>query len=138
MTLKQPTDISECVYFTNRTIDKGKIKAWVLKGLCPKCNKGLMSKPKNPKTGKPQIRAKEYICPECNFSLPEQEYEDSLTCSIQYTCPSCSFSSEIQIPFKRKKIKVFDEEDQKEKSVEAVRFQCQKCSKNIDITKKMK
>lgn len=136
MTLKQPTSMDECVYFTNRSIGKGKIKAWTLKELCPKCKKNLMSKPKDPKTGKISIRAKEYICPECKYTVEQNEYEDSLTCSIEYTCPHCSFSGEIQVPFKRKKVKMLT--DTGEKLVEALRFQCQKCSKNIDISKKLK
>ena len=136
MTLKQPTSAEECVYFTNRIIDKGKIKAWVFKGLCPKCSKGLMGKPKDPKTGKTQIRAKEYSCPECGFKIEQKEYEDSLTCNIEYVCPHCSFSGEIQIPFKRKKVKIQTSDG--EKKVDSLRFQCQKCEKNINITKKMK
>ncbi len=50
--------MEDCIYFTNRTIDSGKIKAWVLKELCPECKKALMSKPKDEKTGRPKIRAK--------------------------------------------------------------------------------
>lgn len=136
MTLKQPTDMSECIYFTRRTIGKGKIKAWVLKDLCPKCKKALIGKPKDPKTGKPKIRATEYVCPECGFKINKKEYEESLTCNIEYTCPYCSFSGETQIPYRRKKVKVQTPDG--EKSADSLRFQCQKCNKNIDITKKMK
>lgn len=128
--------MDECIYFTNRLVGKGKVRAWVLKELCPKCKKSLISKPKNPKTGKPQIRSKEYVCPACDFKLEKKEYEESLTCNIQYICPYCSFSGEIQIPFKRKKVKIKKEKG--EKTVESLRFQCQKCGKNIDITKKLK
>ena len=138
MTLKQPASMDECVYFTNRTIGNGKIKAWVFKELCPKCNKSLMSKPIDQKTGKPKIRAKEYTCKDCGFTLPEEEYENTLTINVQYTCPYCGFQGEIQVPFKRKKLQIFDEETQKKKTIDAVRFQCQKCNKDIDITKKMK
>lgn len=138
MTLKQPSSMDECVYFTNRTIGTGKIKAWVFKELCPNCKKAIMSKPIDPKTWKIRIRSKEYICKECNLNLQEQEYEDTLTINIQYSCPYCNHSGEIQVPFKRKKLQIFDEEKQKKKTIEAVRFQCEKCSKNIDISKKMK
>ncbi len=138
MTLKQPTSINECVYFTNRTIGNGKVKAWVFKEICPNCKKGMMGKPVDPKTGKPQIRTKEYVCKECNFTMPEEEYEDTLTINTQYICPYCDFQGEKQVPFIRKKIQVFDEEEQKKKTIEAARFQCEKCGKNIDITKKMK
>ncbi|MEK6934497.1 MAG: hypothetical protein AABW46_01330 [Nanoarchaeota archaeon] len=138
MTLKQLTSMNECVYFTNRSTGKGKIKAWVFKELCPNCKKSLIGKPLDEKTGKPKIRAKEYVCKECNHTIPQQEYEDTLTINIQYTCSHCSYSGELQAPFKRKKVKIFDEEAQKEKTADSIRFQCEKCSKDIDITKKMK
>ena len=138
MTLKQPVSADECVYFTNRTIGNGKIKAWVFRNTCPKCNKGLMGKPKNPKTGKPRIRSNEYVCPECNYTAAQQEYEETLTANIEYVCQHCSYSGEIQISFKRKKIQIFDEESGKKFTVEGLRFQCEKCGKNIDVTKKMK
>lgn len=135
--LKEPESIDQCVYFTNRTIDNGKIKVWVLKENCSKCGKCLMSKPKDPKTGKIKIRAKEYVCPECGYEIEQKEYEESLTASINYTCPYCDHSDEIQIPFKRKRVQRVDEMGKKE-TVEALRFQCSKCNENIDVTKKMK
>lgn len=136
--LTQPASMDECVYFTNRSLNSGKIKAWVLRGLCPKCNKGLMGKPRDPKTGKPKTRAEEYACPECSYSLNELEYEDTLQASIQYTCPHCSNPGETQIPFKRKKVQIFNEEKAKKETKEVLRFQCSKCNQNIDITKKMR
>ena len=90
------------------------------------------------KTGKPKIRAKEYQCPECGYTIPKDEYEETLTTNIKYTCPKCNFSGEIQIPFKRKKVKIFDEEKNKEITADSLRFQCSKCKENIDVTKKMK
>ena len=138
MALLEPKSMDECVYFTNRVLDKGKIRCWVFREKCPKCGKGLMSKPKNPKTGKIQIRAKEFKCPECSYALPEHEYEDTLTANIQYTCPYCNHNGELQVLFKRKKIQILNEEAGTKKSIESLRFQCQKCNKNIDITKKMK
>lgn len=138
MTLQQLTSMEECVYFTNRSIGSGKVKAWVLKQKCPKCQKGIMGKPKDPKTGKSKIRATEYVCPECNYTAEKQEYEDTLTVSIQYTCPYCSNQSEAQAPFKRKKVQLLNEETGKKSAVDVIRFQCGKCGKNIDITKKMK
>ena len=136
--LKEPESMSECVYFTNRIVGNGKIKAWVLREICTSCNKGLMSKPINPKTKRPKIRAKEYSCPSCNHTEEEQEYEDKLQMNVKYTCPACSNQNEIQVPYKRKKVQRFDEEKQKKVTVEAVRFQCSKCSINIDVTKKLK
>ena len=138
MALVEPKSMDECVYFTNRVLNKGKIRCWVFREKCPKCNKGLMSKPRDSKTGRIQIRAKEFKCPECNYTLPEQEYEDTLTASIQYTCPYCSNNGEMQVPFKRRKVQIINEETLTKKSIESLRFQCQKCNKNIDITKKMK
>jgi ribosomal protein S27AE len=138
MPLKFPNSMDECVYFTRRNVGEGKVVAWVFRETCPKCKKSVMGKPKDPKTGRPKIRAKEYTCESCMYTVPGEEYEDSLTVSIQYTCPHCKNSSEAQVPFKRKKVKIFDEEEQKSKSVDVIRFICGKCSKNVDITKKMK
>ena len=127
MTLKEPKSMEECVYFTNRTIGKGKATAWVCKEMCPKCKKVLMGKPRD-KSGKVRIRAKEYVCQSCGFTIGKQEFEDTLTANISYICPNCSFKGEAQIPFKRKKID----------GIDTLRLQCAKCSGNIDITKKMK
>ncbi len=128
MALKQPSSADECVYFTRRTIGSGNVMAWVFRNPCPKCGKSLMGKQVDKKTGKVLIRAKEYVCPSCGYLAEKQAYEDTLTANIEYTCPSCSNSGEIQIPFKRKKVQ----------GVDVLRFQCQKCAANIDITKKMK
>ena len=138
MALKFPESATECVYFTRRNIGKGKAIAWVFKENCPKCKKALMGKPKDEKTGKIKIRAKEYVCPECGYTVEKGAYEDTLTVNVQYTCPKCSAEGEIQLPFKRKKIRVFDEEEQKKKSIDAIKFQCEKCGEDILITKKMK
>ncbi len=138
MALKEPLSMDECIYFTKREVGKGHVKAWVYRGDCPKCKEGTMGKPKNNKTGKPKIRSKEYQCPKCEYTVDSSEYELSLNVEVKYTCPHCNNIGEIMIPFKRKKVKIFDEELQKEVSAEAVLFQCQKCSKRIEITKKMK
>ncbi len=127
MALQQPTSAEECVYFTKRNIGSGKMKAWVFRNKCIKCGKALMGKPRD-KSGKVLIRAKEYVCPSCGYKVEKLAYEDTLTANIEYTCPSCSNSGELQILFKRKKVQ----------GVDTLRFQCQKCKNNIDITKKMK
>ena len=137
MALIEPTSIDEGIYFTQRSIGDGKIKAWVCKGKCPKCSKGLMGKPKDEK-GKVKIRAKEYQCPECKYTVEQKEYEASLKASIKYTCPHCKNNGEAEIPFKRKKVQRFNEESGKKETVDTLRFQCSKCGKDIDITKKMK
>jgi len=134
--MNEPTSTKECIYFTNRIIDSGKVKAWVSKEKCPKCGKGLMGKPVE--KGKVKIRAKEYVCPECNYTIDKDEYEPTLTINIQYTCPHCSNQGEISLPFKRQKFTRLNEETGKKQSIESIRFQCQNCSKDIDITKKLK
>lgn len=138
MVLQQPKSMDECIYFTNRLFENGKIKSWVFRGKCPKCGKGIMRKPKDEKTGRPKIRAKEYVCPECKYAVDCSEYEDTLSINIEYICPHCQHSDELQTSFKRKKIQRLNEETGKKETVEAIRFQCSKCGKNIDITKKMK
>ncbi len=138
MALVEPKSMNECVYFTNRISDKGKLRCWVFKEKCPKCGKALMAKPRDPKTGKIKIRAEEFKCPECSYTIQEQEYENGLTASIQYTCKYCNHNGEIQVPFQRKKVKIFNEEGTKGKLIESLRFQCQKCLKNLDVTHKMK
>ncbi len=127
MALKHPTNTDDCVYFTRRSVDDGRIMAWVLRNPCPKCGKSLMGKPKD-KSGKVLIRAKEYVCPSCGYKAEKQAYEDTLTANIEYTCHSCNYSGELQIPFRRKKVQ----------GVDTLRFQCQKCRANIDVTKKMR
>ena len=134
--MREPTSTAECVYYTDRIFEKGSAKAWAFKELCPKCGKALMSKPIV--KGKVKIRAEEYQCPECKYTLPKQEYEDSLTANIKYICPYCQSPGEAQIPFQRKKVKIIDEETLKKTTVETLRTQCSSCKKNIDITKRMK
>jgi len=139
MTLKEPESMDGCVYFTNRFLDnEGYIKAWVSKELCPKCQKSLMGKPKDKKTGKAKIRANEYECSSCGYKENKEEYEEKLTANIKYKCPYCKNESEIQIPFKRKKVQRFNEKKQKKETVEALVFDCSKCRKRIEVTKKMK
>ena len=138
MALQEPTSMDECVYFTKRFIKEGKAKTWVFKEKCPECKEGIMGKPRDPKTGKAKMRATEYVCPKCNHTMQKKEYEESLTANISYVCPYCKHEGEIQIPFKRKKVQIINEETGKKKSVEALRFQCSQCSKDIDVTKKMK
>ena len=138
MTLKEPSSMDECIYFTNRILGNGKAKAWVFRESCPKCEKGLMGKPKDKKTGRAKIRAEEYVCPECSYSIEKGEYEDSLTANVKYTCQHCNHQGETQQSFKRRKVQRINEETGKKETVDTIRFQCEKCKKNIDITKKMK
>ena len=138
MTIKEPESMDEVIYFTNRTIKDGKVTAWVHKGTCPKCKKGIMGKPRDEKTGKPKIRAKEYICTECGHSEEKDSFEATLICEVKYVCPKCKKAGEAEVPFKRKNVKIFDEEKQKDVSVKAVVFNCASCGEQIPITKKLK
>ncbi|MFC2135458.1 hypothetical protein ACFLTH_12665 [Bacteroidota bacterium] len=136
MSLKFPESMDECVYFTRRSVDGAKTVAWVFREQCTACGKALMGKPVE--KGKVKTRASEYVCPACNHTVSKDKYEDSLTCNIQYTCPKCFHEGEVQVPFKRKKVQLFDEETQKKKAADAVVFNCEKCEEKIFVTKKMK
>ena len=127
MSLIEPESIEECAYFTRRAIANGQVMVWVFKNKCPKCDEGVMEKPKDEK-GKVKTRAKEYACSNCGHVMDKKENEEQLLANIKYTCPYCRNQGELQIPFKRKKIE----------GANTLRFQCQKCNKNIDVTKKMK
>lgn len=133
-----PESMDALVYFTRRTIGKGKAMAWAYKIPCPKCKKGIMSKPKDEKTGKVKIRATAYVCESCLHSIEKGEYEDMLTCEIVYTCPKCLKSGEAEVSFKRKKVALVNEETGKKSSVPAVVFNCKDCDEKIAITRKMK
>ncbi|MAG52917.1 MAG: hypothetical protein CMH62_03075 [Nanoarchaeota archaeon] len=137
MSLEEPKSMDECVYFTIRADEKLKTKAWVLKEKCTECEKSLMGKPKDPKTGRAKIRASEYTCEECGHTIPKEEYEDTLTINIKYTC-GCGHSDEISMPFQRKRVQRLNEETGKKQAIETIRFECSKCGEQIDITKKMK
>ncbi len=128
MALKYPESMDECVYFTSRAVEKGYVKCWAFKEKCPKCKKDFMGKPRDEKTGSVKIRAKEYVCPACKYTVEKIAYEDTLTANIAYTCPHCQNKGETQIPFKRKSFE----------GVKALVFECGKCKGKIPITKKMK
>jgi len=135
--MKEPGSMDECVYFTRRKDGEGSVVVWVFKEKCPKCEKALMGKPINSKTGRPKIRASEYVCPKCGYTEEKDEYESKLTANIKYEC-SCGFKGELQVGFDRKKTRMFDNEKQKKVSVEALVFECGGCKKQFYITKKMK
>ena len=138
--LEEPKNATELFYYTDRDIDKGWVRAWVFKLKCPKCGTP-MQKPRN-KQGKPIKKADYYECPKCGFKMSSKDYESKLVTNIQYKCPYCGHEGETQIPFRRKRVsyKVFDEMKGKDvrKSVEALVFKCEKCGKEIYITKKLK
>ena len=128
--------MDELCYFTNRDIGQGSVKAWVYRGMCPKCGKSKMGKPK--KNGKVAIRAEEYECPSCKFVMEKEAYEDTLNCEVKYVCPKCKHNGDIAIPFLWKKVKVFDLEKQKDVAAKGIVFKCEKCQEKIAITKRMK
>ena len=134
MGLREPTNVSDCLYFTKRVIGKGGVKAWVFKGTCSKCSGKMQAVKPESALAKP----KEYACEACGNKITTKDYEGSLPANIQYTCPKCGNSSELQVPYVRKKVKIFDEEDRKEKQAEAIQFECGKCGEKINVTKKMK
>ncbi|MDP6641851.1 MAG: hypothetical protein QGF74_00515 [Candidatus Nanoarchaeia archaeon] len=133
--MREPTSMDECVYHTIQTIGKGKARLWVLRENCLECGKALMSKPKDPKTGRFKTRSKEYICSECGHTEDIEEYAEKLNASIQYTCPKCEHKGELEVPFKRKKTKFFDEMKKKEVRKLALIFNCQKCNEEIKVIK---
>ena len=126
--------MDECVYFTNRTLldekDKpaGKIICWARRLQCPKCKKGLMSKPFDEKEKKFKVRATEYVCAKCNYQEEKKDHEDKLTAEAVYTCPSCHKEGESTAPYKRKTFM----------GAKAILFACQHCKAPIAVTKKMK
>ena len=126
MGLTMPNSVTECVYFTNRSIDSGKAIAWVYRKECPKCHKAKMGKPVV--KGKIKIRALEYVCPECNFTEEKEEHEESLTLEAMYTCPFCGKQGEGTTPYKRKTYQ----------GVPSYLIECEHCGEKIAITKKMK
>ena len=124
-----PNSMNDCIYFTRRAWDNGgKAIAWVYRKKCPKCSKGEMGKPLDPKTKKPKIRADTYECPECHFSEEKIPHEESLFVEIMYTCPHCGNKGDTTTRYKRVSWE----------GVKAYVFECGKCKKKIGLTKKMK
>ncbi|MBS3135872.1 hypothetical protein J4401_02835 [Candidatus Woesearchaeota archaeon] len=127
--MKMPESADECFYFSRRSLDtNGMAIAWVSKPDCPKCGKAKMGKPIDEKKGSVKIRAKEYKCPSCKFTVPKDEFDSSLTMEIKYKCPHCGKEGETKTEYKRKKFQ----------GVDAYIFSCVDCGKKIPITKKMK
>lgn len=122
---KEPESVEGLFYYTSRIIGNGNVLCWVENLKCPNCGT-IMGKPR--KNGKPDRRAKEYICPNCGYKEPKKEYESKLEAKIIYKCPECGFEGKIKVPFKRKRIH----------GVESLRFFCENCKAPIDITKKFK
>ena len=128
MAITIPEDMEDLFYFSRRTMCSGKAMAWVYRPECPACHKAKMGKPVDKKTGKPKIRAKEYVCPGCNYTVPKEEFEETCEMEVQYTCPDCGKEGEATTLYK---LKSFE-------GVKAYVFECSHCGKKLGITKKMK
>lgn len=127
MSLMVPESMDECLYFTNRAVDNGKIIAWALRKSCPKCGKGPMGKPiKN--NGKVDKKADYYECPSCKYAENEEKIAEGMNLNVIYKCPKCSFDGEITTEYKRKSYF----------GVKAYVFTCQKCGEKLGITQKLK
>ena len=127
MELKKPNSMEECLYFTNRSIGEGFIVAWVYRPLCQKCKKGRMGKPIK-KNGKPDKKSPNYECTECKLQKTNEEMESLLKVEVEYKCPHCSNEGFATTEYKRKNFE----------GVPSYVFACEKCGKNIGITKKLK
>lgn len=129
MALREPESMDECFYFTNRDLgNDGWAMAWVYRPDCPECGKAKMGKPVDPKTGKVKTRAKEYKCPECDYTVDKEEYDPTLTVEIKFKCPACGKEGETTTEYKRRSFK----------GVPAYVFKCTECGEKLGLTKKMK
>ena len=127
MALKKPQSVEECVYFTNRATESGRTMAWVFRKECPKCKKGIMGKPQK-KGGKLDKKAGHYVCHSCGYQESNEQVENNLILNVEYKCPHCGNEGETTSEYKRKTFE----------GVPSYVFECQKCKKNIGITKKLK
>ncbi|MBS3106966.1 hypothetical protein J4419_04880 [Candidatus Woesearchaeota archaeon] len=124
--MKIPESMDGCVYFTNRTLPKGKVMAWARRKECPKCHKAQMGKPVE--KGKVKIRADIYVCPSCGFTEQKIVHEEGLTLEAVYTCLHCGKQGESSAPYKRKSFQ----------GVQSFVVECQHCAGKIPLTKKLK
>ncbi|MDP3639655.1 MAG: hypothetical protein Q8R53_00445 [Nanoarchaeota archaeon] len=126
MALRMPESMDECIYFTNRSVGKGQLIAWVYRKTCPKCKKVKMGKPVE--KGKVKIRAAEYACPSCGYREEKTVHEESLQIEAQFTCPACGKKGEAAAPYQRKAFQ----------GVLSFLVVCPSCKATIPITKKLK
>lgn len=129
MAVQLPSSMSECLYFTNRTLSgkhEGSILAWVYRKPCPKCKQGSMGKPVE--KGKVKTRAAVYVCPSCDYTEEKIAHEESLTLEAKYRCSNCGKEGQSSAPYKRKNYL----------GVQAYVIDCQHCDNKIPLTKKLK
>ncbi|MDO8480405.1 MAG: hypothetical protein Q7S65_01165 [Nanoarchaeota archaeon] len=124
--MKIPESMDECIYFTNRTLPKGKVSAWARRKECPKCHKAKMGKPVV--KGKVKSRAEIYVCPHCSFTEDKVLHEESLMLEAMYTCPLCGKQGESSAPYVRKKFQ----------GILSYVVDCQHCAGKIPLTKRLK
>jgi len=127
MTLKKPSSMEECIYFTNRTIGFGRTMAWVFRKQCPKCSKGIMGKPQK-KGGKVDKKSNHYVCYSCGYQETNEQLESNLILNVEYKCPYCGNEGQTTTEYKRKSFE----------GVPSYIFECQKCHKKIGLPKKLK
>ena len=127
MTLKKPTSVEECVYFTNRAIGSGRAVAWVFRKECTKCKNGIMGKPQK-KNGKVDKKAEHYVCYSCGYQESNEQVENNLILNVEYKCPHCGNEGETTSEYKRKTFE----------GVPSYVFECQTCHKKSGLTKKLK
>lgn len=65
------------------------------------------------------------------------KFEGEKLANIEYTCPYCNSKGEKQQKFERIRTSIVNEKG-KRKRVEAFRFQCDSCGKDIDLVKWVK
>jgi hypothetical protein len=124
-----PDSMDHLVYFSRRKIAEtsGPVIAWVPKLPCAKCKKGLMGKPLDEKTGRPKVRASEYVCQSCKYSEEKKAHEAKLSALLIYECPFCKKKGETTVPFARKSWY----------GKKAIVFACAGCNEKLGITKKL-
>lgn len=125
--MKEPDSMDELLFFTNRRVGDGTIRAWTYRPDCPKC-KARMGKPINPKTKKVDKKSLDYECPKCAYRVLAADADKDLKVEVIYTCPFCKKSGETETEYNRKKWQ----------GVLAYVFLCKSCGKEIGITKKLK
>ncbi|MFC1648411.1 hypothetical protein ACFL1B_03035 [Nanoarchaeota archaeon] len=122
--MKEPESMDELLYYTRRTLGKGKVMAWVNKKDC-KCG-GKMGKPVE--KGKVKIRAPLYVCPKCGLTEEKKAHEESCELQVKFTCPHCGKDGEGSTLYKRKTYK----------GVKAYLVNCPHCDGKVPVSKKMK
>jgi transcription elongation factor Elf1 len=128
MSLNEPEDMSNLVYFTNRKLGDGKIMAWAERPDCPECQEAQLSKPEK-KTGPgPNTRAKKYTCNNCDFEMHEDDLREVCTLKATYTCPHCGEEGESTGEYERTKYQ----------GTKAYVLECEHCDGRLPLTKKMK